>query len=180
MQGKSDENDTFIAERNVMHPYTLVFIRKDDDILMINREHPPWLGSWNGLGGKIRPNETPDACIRREIIEETGEEIPADRILFRGTVTWNSFDAQGRGLYVYVASVTEGFGQSMPRPTDEGILDWKPISWIMDSRNTGVASNIPHFLPSVLGDGPPSTYHCVFDGNTLVSVTKERGAFHAF
>lgn len=33
------------------------------------------MGRWNGVGGKIRENETPDACIRREILEETGLDL---------------------------------------------------------------------------------------------------------
>lgn len=55
-----------------MFNQTLCFIRKDDEILMLNREKAPLQGLWNGVGGKMEENETPMACILREIEEETG------------------------------------------------------------------------------------------------------------
>lgn len=41
--------------------YTLGFIRCEDNnkILLLNRNKPPWMGLYNGIGGKIQPNETP-------------------------------------------------------------------------------------------------------------------------
>ena len=33
-----------------------------------------------------------------------------------------------------------------PVVVDEGILDWKPISWACDFNNQGIARNIPYFL----------------------------------
>lgn len=157
-----------------MHLYTLVLIRQKTKILMINRTHAPWLGSWNGLGGKRLEGETPDACIRREIIEETGLALDQMDIVFKGTLTWNSFSANGRGLYLYLADLSSDVTLITPIMTREGILDWKEISWLLDPRNTGVAANIPHFLVNLLDDPGLWTYHCIFAGNTLVSVTKER------
>ena len=29
-------------------------------------------GKWNGLGGKFEPGETPEECVIREVIEESG------------------------------------------------------------------------------------------------------------
>ncbi|MCF7932838.1 MAG: 8-oxo-dGTP diphosphatase [Acholeplasmataceae bacterium] len=157
-----------------MHTYTLGFIRQDSKILMLNRERGPWLGSWNGLGGKLKDGESPEACIRREIAEETGLKLSVDLFEFKGTLTWNSFDANGHGLYLYLVSLPPDVRFKTPIKTREGILDWKTEDWLMAPENTGVAHNIPYFLPSVLDDLKPWTYHCVFRDKILVSVTKER------
>ncbi|WP_317951282.1 NUDIX domain-containing protein, partial [Rossellomorea marisflavi] len=50
-----------------MYKYTLCFIQRNDEILMLNRDKPPVLGLWNGVGGKVADGETPTACILREI-----------------------------------------------------------------------------------------------------------------
>ena len=39
------------------------------------KPHDPNAGKWIGIGGRIEPGETPDACIRREVFEETGIEL---------------------------------------------------------------------------------------------------------
>ena len=49
--------------------YTLCFIRRGDEILMLNREKPSWMGMWNGVGGRMEANETPKECILREVWE---------------------------------------------------------------------------------------------------------------
>jgi ADP-ribose pyrophosphatase YjhB (NUDIX family) len=33
--------------------YNVCFLKSDDRILMLNREKPPIMGVWNGVGGKI-------------------------------------------------------------------------------------------------------------------------------
>jgi 8-oxo-dGTP diphosphatase len=165
---------SFTPERKAMHAYTLGFIRQNSKVLMLNRKRAPWLGSWNGLGGKREDGETPSACIKRELREETGLIFSDDQIEFKGTLTWNSFDAQGRGLYLYLVTLCPTVFFETPRKTREGILDWKDIDWVIDPQNTGVAHNLPYFLQTVLEDRKPWTYHCVFRDQMLVSVTKER------
>ncbi len=53
-----------------MYKQTLCFIRRNDELLMLNREYKPTLGLWNGVGGKIEGNETPLECVIREVKEE--------------------------------------------------------------------------------------------------------------
>ena len=36
-----------------MYKHTLCFIKRNEEILMLNREHDPVKGLWNGVGGKI-------------------------------------------------------------------------------------------------------------------------------
>ena len=64
-----------------MHKYTLGFIKRNNCILMVNRQKSPWKGSWNGVGGKLNENESPLECIIREIKEETDIDVSTLEIL---------------------------------------------------------------------------------------------------
>jgi len=153
--------------------YTLAFLKRGDEILMLNRVKAPWFGMWNGVGGKRDPGESPLSCIVREIAEETGIVVSPERVRFRGTLSWNDdFVAASKGLYLFFVELEEGFVYPTPFATPEGILAWKNIAWITDPRNHGVAYNIPHFLPFLCNDEQRYHYHCVFAGDRLVDVIR--------
>jgi 8-oxo-dGTP diphosphatase len=156
-----------------MFKYTLGFIKRKDEILLVNREKKPWLGSWNGVGGKLNENETPIDCIIREVFEETDILLSQNQIFDKGYLTWNLFDANGKGLHLYLILVDDHFIYQTPKKTNEGILDWKKIDWILDENNYGIAHNIPHFLNTLINDNIRYAYHCHFEGRNLVKFAKE-------
>ena len=51
-------------------PATLVFVFRDDEILLINKKTGLGKGKVNGPGGKVEPGETPEAAAIRECHEE--------------------------------------------------------------------------------------------------------------
>lgn len=51
---------------------TLVFLRRDDEILLAMKKRGFGTGKWNGPGGKCEPNETIDQTMVRECEEEVG------------------------------------------------------------------------------------------------------------
>jgi 8-oxo-dGTP pyrophosphatase MutT (NUDIX family) len=57
--------------------FTLSFCRSRARVLMLRRSRPPFAGLWNGLGGKVKPDETDDASALREVWEEAGLIYPA-------------------------------------------------------------------------------------------------------
>lgn len=150
--------------------FTICFIRQGEKVLLLNREKPAWMGSWNGVGGKLKEDEKPEQCILREIYEETG--ISLNEVCFKGTVTW--FGEGEReffgGMYAFVADLPEDFQYVTPIKTSEGILDWKPISWIMHPENTGIAHNVPFFLEKMLYDEKKYEHRCIFEKGSLKAV----------
>ena len=54
-----------------------------------SRQDDHHLDKYNGLGGKMLPNEDVVSCLRREILEEAG--IKCEKILLRGTINWTGF-----------------------------------------------------------------------------------------
>lgn len=146
--------------------YTICFIRQGDHLLLLNRNQPAWMGCWNGVGGKLEPDETPETGIIREVFEETG--IRLERASFKGVVTWLVDGEREGGMYLFMAELPRNRATlETPIKTEEGILDWKPIDWIMHPANTGVASNIPRFLPAMLRDDRAYRHHCVFENGRL-------------
>ncbi len=156
-----------------MYHYTLAFLIRKDQVLLLNRNKSPWMGAWNGVGGKIHDAETPLSCIVREIEEETGITFKSEEVFEKGTVTWDKFNAKGSGLYLFVAYLPDDFVLKTPLVVDEGILDWKTIDWASDLENQGIARNIPYFLKTILHDENNYNFACTFHGDFLAKVERE-------
>lgn len=132
-----------------IYKYTLCFIRRGDEILMLNRRSKPEMGVWNGVGGKLEKGERPELGVVREIMEETGIKLEQEQVDLAGRITWTTPTVTS-GMYVFLARVNEDFVYGTPKATEEGILDWKPVDWILDPLNKGISHKIQHFLPSML------------------------------
>lgn len=130
-----------------MLKYTLCLIRNGDQFLLLNRLKKPQMGTWNGVGGKIESGETPLESVIRETFEETG--ILLKELTYAGNVIFKSNEGR-EGMYLFVADLPEGSRLVTPAGTAEGILDWKPVDWILHKDNRGVASNLRVYLPVVL------------------------------
>ena len=142
--------------------YTLCFLQRGEEVLMLHRKNPPNQGLWNGVGGHIEPGETPLVSVLREVWEETGCRLSAAR--FAGLLTWSGFETPPGGLYIYTAPVSDADS----RLTDEGQLAWQPRAWVCTSPQ--VVSNIHVFGPPVLAGAPPLWYH-------FAQFAKPRGRF---
>ena len=154
--------------------YTLCFIVHDDHVLLMHRARAPHRDRWNGLGGKIDPDETPREGIVREIHEEAGITFPADAFAWRGMVTWNLWprSEQEQGLHLFVTQLGAPLpgGHVFPE-THEGALRWQPIAWADDLTNAAMADNVPFFLRRILTDETPIHVQCHYEDDTLHNVT---------
>jgi ADP-ribose pyrophosphatase YjhB (NUDIX family) len=50
-------------------------------VLLIKRGKPPLVGKWTLPGGRVRGGETLVAAVEREVLEETGLRVAADRLI---------------------------------------------------------------------------------------------------
>jgi 8-oxo-dGTP diphosphatase len=83
-------------------------------------------GKWNGLGGKFEAGETPEECVQREVLEESGLTIQNPRL--HGLLMFPNF--RGNDWYVFVFTATEFSGDLIDSP--EGRLEWIPDEKILD------------------------------------------------
>ena len=135
--------------------YTLCFLTRGDEILMLKRNAAPNRGYWNGVGGKIDPGETPvDSCLR-EVWEETGYR--PERLRFHGILTWEGYETAPGGLYIFSTPAPD----LEPQDTIEGELRWQPREWVFSSPE--VVDNIHFFGPAIYQNTAPAWWHFRYD-----------------
>lgn len=136
---------------------------------MLNRENKPTQGLWNGVGGKVYRDETPFECVIREVMEETDINISTYEIIDKGVISWEVDDSHIGGLYVYLVDIEDGYDYPTPKKIDEGIIDWKKITWLLEDKNLGVGAMIPYFLPNILNEKGKYDHFCVIKDAKLTS-----------
>lgn len=147
---------------------TLCFVKKDNKILMINRNKPPFMGMWNAVGGHLEKNETPMQCAIREIYEEGN--IKVDNAELISISTWNYDDDE---IYVYVSYLPDDYDISKyPIKINEGIIDFKEIDWVLNMKNYGIIEDLRVFLNDIKNN-EKHNYHLVYDNSKLVEYIKK-------
>lgn len=142
--------------------YTLCFIEKNNEFLMLNRIKSPNMGLWNGVGGKLEPNEDKFDGIKREITEETSLII--DDVNYHGEVYWYSKNSTG-GMHVFTAKFPEDNNFKAPVDDIEGLLAFKNKEWLFHKENKGVISNIPIFLKKMMETNDKLRFDFYYDDN---------------
>jgi 8-oxo-dGTP diphosphatase len=132
---------------------TLGYILSPDgqETLLIHRNTRPGdlhLGKYNGLGGKLQPDEDIIAGLRREIREEAGLEC--EEILLRGTISWPGFGQSGEDWFGFIFRVDRFQGIPFSE-NPEGTLSWVPIERILE---LPIWAGDHYFLPLVFGNDP--------------------------
>jgi len=136
---------------------TLGYILSKDrkHVLLVNRNRRPedhHLGKYNGLGGKLNPDEDVLTCLTREIEEEAG--IQCIETVLRGTVNWTGFGPGGEDWLGFIFLVTRYTGTPLVS-NEEGELGWYPLESL---------SRLPmwegdkYFLPLVFDEDPRLFY----------------------
>jgi len=138
------EGQRLQPDRYSVVPRTLSFLLHEDQILLLRiaEERGPWGGQYNGVGGHIERGENPLSAARREILEETGT-VP-DSLELCGVVVIDTQTVPGISLYIYVGKIDH---PSPLKATDEGTLDWVPLSEVYD---LPLVEDLPILLPKAL------------------------------
>ncbi len=100
---------------------SLCYLERDGRYLMLHRTKKAGdenRDKWIGVGGKFEDGESPEDCMMREVLEETGLAVTAFR--YRGIVTFvsNVYPTE----YMHLFTCTDWTGD--PRECDEGELAW--------------------------------------------------------
>lgn len=104
-----------------MRETTLCYILRGDQVLMLHRtkkkndlNHDKWIG----VGGHLEPGETPEVCVLREALEETG--LTLTEYACRGVVRFRTVDGADEDMHLFTCT---GFTGAL-RVCDEGDLQW--------------------------------------------------------
>lgn len=146
--------NAFEAGKRFAIPAVLIYARSPAGVLMIHRngDRPGdyHSGKWNGLGGKLEPDESPLEAARREFAEEAGVQLEPEAFRSLGVLTFPNFKAHKSEdwvVFVFAASLTDEQVRDIGLASDEGELHWVPEDELL-SLNLWEGDH--HFLPLVV------------------------------
>lgn len=127
---------------------TLGYVLSADgkQVLLIERNRRPddaHFGKFNGLGGKLEPNEDIVSGMKREIREEAGIECVS--LQLRGTVSWPGFGKHGEDWFGFIFLIDAWTGTPTTENA-EGTLRWIPVERILE---LPLWEGDRHFVPLV-------------------------------
>ena len=103
---------------------TLCYIKKDGKYLLLNRnrkENDLNQGKWIGVGGKCEKGETPEQCVRRETLEETG--LTLGDVHYYGIIHFRSDTWEDEEMHLFGSS---DFSGELAEDCAVGTLAWIP------------------------------------------------------
>ena len=129
-----------------------VFSTDGARVLMIHRNARPndsHLGKYNGLGGKLEPNEDVIAGMRRELLEEAG--IVCESMQLAGTISWPGFGKQGEDWFGFLFRI-DRFSGTVRESNPEGTLRWVEVNEVLA---LPLWEGDKHFLPLIFDRSSP-------------------------
>lgn len=127
-----------------------IVIRDDDRVLVIKRDDN---GHWEAPGGVLELDESFEAGVRREVLEETGLDVSVERL----TGVYKNLT---RGIVALVYRCRPAGGE--PHPTEEA----REICWM--TREEVESTMVPAFAVRVLDAFEESPQSRAHDGVNLV------------
>ena len=152
-----------------MKKTTLCYIEKDGKYIMMFRNkkvNDPNHDKWIGVGGKLEKDETPDECVKREVMEETA--LTPEKFIYRGLIHFISDEWEDEDMYLYTA---QGVDVSTDEDIacDEGTLKWIPKT---DVLSLNLWEGDRYFLELIAKDAPFFEMRLEYEGEKLKSCKK--------
>lgn len=141
---------------------TLVYIQNNEKYLLMYRnkkKNDPNHGKYIGVGGHIEKGESPIACMKREVFEETG--LTVEKYSYKGLVNFLNRECECERMFLY--KVTSFSGQL--KECDEGELVWIDKKEI---QNLPMWDGDRTFLPVLDMEGGPFKTDLLYEGDNLM------------
>jgi 8-oxo-dGTP diphosphatase len=125
------EPKAFRATRSPLIGLSALVI-SDEEILMIRRGLPPYVGAWSLPGGKLNWGETVHDALSREVLEETGLSVRLGSLA--GVV--ESIDPDGSFHYVILDYFAEVLGGDLRAGDDATEVQWVSLNRVAELETT--------------------------------------------
>lgn len=148
-----------------MRNTTLCYIEKDGKYLMLHRtkkENDLNHDKWIGVGGKFEDKESPEECVVRETLEETGLTLTSFE--YRGIITFVSNEWETEYMHLFVGKEFEG----EIKDCNEGVLEWVEKERV-PFLPTWEGDRL--FLEMLTKDLPFFSMKLVYEGDTLTDAS---------
>jgi 8-oxo-dGTP pyrophosphatase MutT (NUDIX family) len=141
---------------------TLLFLRKDNQVLLAMKKRGFGEGKWNGVGGKVEGEES----IESAMIRETQEEIGVTPTSYEkvGDIRFDEYfkgEPTSMHVHVFVASSWDG----EPTESEEMKPEWFFVDAIPYDE---MWSDDPYWLPSVI-EGSKVSADFTLDQNDIIT-----------
>jgi len=100
---------------------TLVFLRKEGEVLLGYKKRGFGSGKWNGFGGKVEPGESVAEGAAREVLEECGLVVEPSHLTEAGQIEFE-FKGDPTKLEVHVFQTRSFTGEAVE--TEEMLPQW--------------------------------------------------------
>ena len=141
---------------------TLCYMEQGDEYLMLHRikkKNDMNQDKWIGVGGKFLDGESPEECLLREVLEETGLTLTSWR--YRGLVTFASDKWETEYMHLFTA---HGWSGELC-DCDEGKLEWVKKSAVS---SLPIWEGDKIFLRLLAEDHPFFSLKLRYEGESLV------------
>ena len=127
-----------------MKETTLIFLRRNDEVLLAMKKRRFGEGRWNGVGGKVDPGETIEEAMLRETKEEIGV-IPTNYFQAADISFDQYFKGEHALMHVHVFIATAWDGE--PTESEEMQPQWFSVDSLPYD---AMWQDDPYWLPLVL------------------------------